>query len=147
VFLTLEMARVLVGAEVPAAVLATLRPADFDSDIIRKAIAVVRDHHPRGCQPAGIVSDIIVDLLFGHGWRSIPGRVHRRFLRTPERRTQWHVSTHGVSWYGQVAPLLTGLAALARNPPDRERLLARLHGARLRRWMTQSDAAPAPQAG
>jgi len=140
VFLTLEMARVLVGAEVPAEVLAALRPADFDSDILRAAIDVVRHHHPRGYQPTGIVSEIIVDVLFGHGWRSIPGRFHRRFLRTPERRTQWRGSSDGVGWYAQVAPLLRGLAALARSRPDREQLRARWHGARLQRWMTRAGA-------
>jgi hypothetical protein len=39
------------------------------------------------------------------------------------------------TWYGQIAPLVSGLLSLAARRPDREHLLGRLNGARVRRWM------------
>lgn len=141
VFLTLETARIMAAAEIPPAVLTALRPSDIGPAIIPMAIAAVRHRCPTGYAPAAFLSRFIVDILFERGWRSIPGRLQRRFLRPPERRMQWRGSPHGVGWYGQLAPLFVGITALVHRRAERERLVASLNGMRVRRWMTRSDAA------
>jgi hypothetical protein len=137
-FLMLEMARTLVGAEVPREVLNELRPGDFADDIARMALSAVYNKRANGYEPNAFLSQMITHLVMEGGWRSIPGQIRRRLLRRPEMRTRWPNSAHAPTWYGQLAPLVSGLLGLAARRPDREHLLGRLNGARARRWMVRT---------
>lgn len=135
VFLMLQLARTLVGAEIPHDVLHELRPQHFDDDVVRRALSVIYNKKPRGYEPTAILAALLTKLIMQGSWRQIPGRIRRRLLRSPETRTRWPNSPHEPTWYGQFAPLATGMVGLATRRDDREHLRSRLDGARVQRWM------------
>jgi hypothetical protein len=140
-FLMLEMARTLVGAEVPREVLNELRPGDFADDIVRMALSAVYNKRSNGYEPNAFLSQIIIHLVMEGGWRSLPGQIRRRLLRRPEMRTRWPNAAHTPTWYGQFAPLVSGLVGLAARRPDRQHLMGRLNGVRVSRWMVPTARA------
>ncbi len=135
VFLTLRMAEILVGAEVPVEVMAALKPADFSDIVLKRGLDAVQHKLAEGHVPASLFTQLIINLFDRERLQKLPGKIKRRFLLKPEDRQTWKGTPGQTTWYGQLEPLIKGMFELVQSSAKREQLRARLNGARLRRWM------------